>query len=252
MKTRTFIFAVTMCFLSAAGHAADMRPKIAILPFDNSLDIKFRSLGEGMPDILTACFTAENVPADILDRGALPAIGAEQAINFDVSKFKKVEGVTHLLRGSLAPQDTGIIITLMLYDLASTKLVASASASGDLSDIPATACTGARQLGERLPALASVTAPEKGMDDAQAEQSRLMIEGLGFYYNGAYEKAFPPFMKLMRADPANAPAVYWLAKSYAGAGMDEQAKIEFERFVKDFPQDPRVAEVKDILKPKKE
>ncbi|TAL38777.1 MAG: hypothetical protein EPN97_03480 [Alphaproteobacteria bacterium] len=252
MRAYIFMLAALTCFLSGAGHAADMRPKIAILPFDNSLDKKFRGLGEGMPDILTACFTAENVPADILDRGALPAIGAEQTINFDPSKFRKLEGVTHLLRGSLAPQDTGIIVTLMLYDLASTKLVASASAGGGLADIPATACTGARQLGEKLPALAAVTAPETGMDNVQAEQSRLMIEGLGFYYNGAYEKAFPPFMKLMRADPANAAAVYWLAKSYAGAGMDDQAKIEFERFVKDFPKDPRVAEVKDILKPKKE
>lgn len=249
---KAFITGMTICLLATAVLAAETLPKIAILPFDNSLDKKFRGLGDGMPDIMTACFTSKNVPADVLDRSALVAIGAEQTINFDVSKFKKVEGVTHLLRGSLAPQDTGAIITLMLYDLSSTKLVASTSASGDLSDIPATACTGARQLGEKLPALVSVTAREGGMDDEQAEQSRLMIEGLGYYYNGAYEKAFPPFMRLMRADPANASAVYWLAKSYQGAGMEEQAKLEFDRFLKNFPKDPRVAEVKDILKPKKD
>ena len=241
-----------LCLLATAGQAADMRPKIAILPFDNSLDKKFRALGEGMPDVMTACFTSENVPADILDRSALPAIGAEQTINFDASKFKKVEGVTHLLRGSLAPQDTGVIITLMLYDLASTKLVASASASGDLMDIPATACAGARQLGHKLLALSPAAAPEKGMDDKQSEQSRLMIEGLGAYYNGTYEKAFPPFMKLMRGDPANASAVYWLAKSYQGAGMEEQARLELDRFLKDFPNDPRAGEIQGILKQKKE
>ncbi|MEZ0225457.1 MAG: tetratricopeptide repeat protein [Alphaproteobacteria bacterium] len=241
-----------LCFLSGAGQAADMRPKIAILPFDTSLGKNFKALGDGMPDIVTACFTAENVFADILDRSALSAIGAEQTINFDPSKIKKVEGVTHLLRGSLAPQDTGIIVTLMLYDLASTKLVASVAASGDLADIPATACAGVRQLGDKLSALSPVASPEKGMTDAQAEQSRLMIEGLGAYYNGAYEKAFPPFMKLMRADPTNASAVYWLARSYQGAGMDEQARLEFDRFLKDFPKDPRAPEVSGLLKEKKE
>jgi TolB-like protein len=251
MRFTATIAMMMLCLLVAAAQAAELRPKIAIMPFDNSLDRKFKALGDGMPDVLTACFTAEKVAADILDRGALPAIGAELTVNFDPSKIRKVEGVTHLLRGSLAPQDTGIIVTLMLYDLASTKLVASVTTSGDL-DIPALACAGVRQLGDKLAALSPVVAPEKGMTDAEAERSRLMIEGLGFYYNGAYEEAFPPFMKVMRADPSNASAVYWLARSYQGAGMEEQARLEFARFLKDFPKDPRAAEVQGMLKQKKE
>ncbi len=246
------LLSLLCCLIALPAAAGVMRPKIAILTFDSSLDKKFEPLAKGMPDVLTACFSSENIPADIVDRSAIPALMAEQTINMDASHVVKIEGATHLLRGTLAPQDSAVIVTLMLYDLASTKLVASATVTGGVGEIPETACAGVRQLGDKLPALKAETAPATGDDDAQAEKSRLMIEGLGAYYNGAFEKAFPPFMKLIHEDPANASAVYWLAKSYDGADMMEQARLEYSRFMKEFPKDPRAGEVALRLAPAKE
>jgi TolA-binding protein len=242
------VLAVLACLLAVPALAGGMRPKIAILAFDSSLDKKFATVVESMPDLLTACFTAQNVPADIVDRSALSAITAEQTANFDPSKFREVEGATHLLRGSLAPHNGDVVITLMLYDLASTKLVASATASGGTGEMPETACTGVKGLGAKIPALKAQAAPSQGQDDKQAERSRLMMEGLGAYYNGAFEKAFPSFLKLMRDDPSDAAAAYWLGKSYQGAGMMDEARIEFTHFVANFPKDARTAEVEGILK----
>lgn len=236
------------CCIATTVTAAELRPKIAILPFDSSLDKKFTPLAESMPDLVTACFTTQDVPADIVDRSALAAVTAEQTAGFDAAHFSKIEGATHLLRGSLAPQDNGVLVTLMLYDLASTKLVASATTAGGTGEMPETACAGVKSLGVKIPALATEAVPEKGLNDRAAEQGRLMMEGLGAYYNGAFDKAFAPFLKLMRNDPANAAAAYWLAKSYQGAGMADEARIAFKIFVTKFPNDPRAAEVVAILK----
>ena len=251
MKKHIALLSLFM-LLALPALAGEVRPKIAILPFDSSLDRKFAAVSDGMPDLVTACFTTENVPADVVDRSALSAITAEQTANFDPSHFTTVKGATHLLHGTLAPQDDKVLVTLMLYDLASTKLVASGTASGGVGELPETACAGVRSLGEKIPALKVEAAPTSGLDDKEAERSRLMMEGLGAYYNGAFEKALPSFLKLMRENPADAAAAWWLAKSYQGAGMTDEARIAFGKFIEEFPKDPRVADANAILKEVKE
>ncbi len=241
------LFAVLAFLVIFSGGAATevVRPKIAVLLFDSALPRQFEGLKEGMADIVTACFTAHAAHAEILDRSQLEGISAEATVNFDVKKIQ-LKSATHLLRGSLAPHDDGFAVTLMLYDLAAAQLVASADASGSTEEVAKTACNAVDALVGKFGAL------EAGHSGTAApvteENGRLMLEGMGYYYNGAFERALPAFLKLLKAEPENAAALYWLGKSYSGAGMKEEARIEFEKFAAKFPADARHAEVEGYLK----
>lgn len=234
------IFTILCIALCLSSPARAEKPKIALLPFDIALPQRFETLKEGLPDIVTACFTAHAGAAEILDRAHIESITAEAVQNFDIKKVQ-LKSATHLLRGSLAPHDDGIVLTLMLYDLASSQLAASATATGGMNEIAATTCKGVAALAGKV---AVLKPPRAGDVDREDEKNnRLMIEGLGYYYNGAYEQAFASFMKLAREAPENAAARYWLGKSYLGAEMIDAARIEFAKFEELFPDDPRRAEV---------
>ena len=245
------IFYVLALLLMCCGPVAaeEMRPRISILPFDSALSRQYDGLKDGMADILTACYTAYADRAEILDRSELEGITAETVQNFNVKNIK-LKSATHLLRGSLAPHEDGLTITLMLYDLAAAKLVASADASGGKGDITRVACQAVGSLTEKLDSIKQETGGD-ATPDAE-EHGKLMLEGMGFYYNGAYDKALPAYMKLLKEDPDNATALYWLGKSYRAAGMDDAAAIEFKKFAEKFPGDPRSMEIKSYLGPSKE
>lgn len=254
MKKTFMLFMFLACLAASpparAGEAG--RVKIAILPFDSSLASSYDALRDGMPDMLTACFTAHAEKAEILDRSALADIAAEATQNFDIRKIH-LDAATHILRGSLVPEGDGFLLTLMLYDLHSAKLAASATAAGGDGEAPDVACRGVDALAQKLDGLekpgtgAAQTEEQKKEARRAAKQGRLMMEGLGYYYNGAYEQAFPAFMKLLRDAPNNAGARYWLGMSYRAAGMEDSARIEFKKFTVQFPKDPRAAEVAAYL-----
>lgn len=240
-----------LCLLAAPALAQDEKPKVAILPFDVGMEQKFAALKEGLPDILAACFTAHAGTVEILDRSHIESIAAEATQNFTVRDIH-LKAATHLLRGSIAPHEQGFVMTLMLYELASARLVADASAEGGMDGIASTACKGADALAGKMEK--ARPQPESGGGEngrETEEQGRLMIEGLGHYYNGAYEQAFPSFMKLLKRAPGNASARYWLGKSYHAAGMGGAARIEFQKFLGQFPDDPRSAEISSYLHPEK-
>jgi tetratricopeptide (TPR) repeat protein len=228
----------------AASHIA-----IVILPFDSALPKPFEALKAGMPDLVTACFTAYDGAAEILDRSALENISAEKTFTLEPGDYKRLKGATHVLRGSLAPQGNGFIANFMLYDAATAQLTASATVTGQSGGAAEAACDGVKQLAGKLGALTAAGSTGNPVSSEQALQSRFMIEGLGHYYNGDYDKAFPAFMKALKADPTNAAAQYWLARSYHEAGMEDQAHIEFRHFLEKFPKDARAAEVQKILTP---
>lgn len=234
------VFAILCLALCLSSPVRAEKPKIALLPFDIALPQRFEALKDGMPDIVTACFTAHAGAAEILDRAHIESIAEEAVQNFDIQKIR-LESATHLLRGSLAPHEDGIVLTLMLYDLASAQLAASATSTGGMNEIAVTTCKGVEQLAGKLAVLKPATAGDAAREEEK--NNHLMIEGLGYYYNGAYEQSFASFMKLAREAPESASARYWLGKSYLGAQMTDEARIAFSRFAELFPDDPRHAEV---------
>ena len=94
------------------------------------------------------------------------------------------------------------------------------------------------------------TPPSLPTDDS-AEVNQRVIIGLGHYYNAHYARAFPEFIKALKADPANAQAQYWLAMSFHMAGLEDFAEIEFSKFFDRFPTHKMASEVRGLLDPSK-
>ena len=61
------------------------------------------------------------------------------------------------------------------------------------------------------------------------------MKGLGYYYNGLFDHAVAEFMQVIDLDPARADARMWLGKCYVAGGEHDHARIEFERFLQEFP-----------------
>jgi hypothetical protein len=243
--------------LMAALPARAEDVKIAVLPFDNAAGPQMQALADGMPDIIAACLTPHSDRVTLLERGMLEGVTAEQAAQYGTALGRGetrtapggLAAATHILRGSLAPHDKGFTLTLMLYALSTQALVASANAAGGAGEAAAVSCGAADTLAAKIPGLSTQPAVPVTGETADEEAGWFQVtEAMGFYYNGAYEKAVASFLKLSKERPSDGAMRFWLAKSYMGAGMDELAIAEFTAFVKEFPKHNRAPEARGEMK----
>jgi TolA-binding protein len=252
MRVAGFLFAL----LLAATPARAETIKIALLPFDNALGPKMAELAAAMPDILTACLTPHSDAVQVLERGMLEGLTGEQALQYGTALTKGekplrpggLAAASHILRGSLAPHDAGFSLNLMLYDLATQALVASAEAQGGPHDATDVSCRAAKRLVEKLPDLKNpdITTPTVPADEAGHWIE--VTEAMGFYYSGAFEKSIASFMRLAKEHPDDGAMRYWLAMSYLKAGMKDLAEVEFRLFLEKFPRHVRAPEARGELK----
>lgn len=252
MRLGVLLFALLLGATPARAEAI----KIAVLPFNNALGPQMEELAQAMPDILTACLTPHSDAAQVLERGMLEGLTGEQALQYGTALAKgekplrlaSLAAASHILRGSLAPHDEGFTLNLMLYDLFTQALVASAGANGAMGDAAAVSCRAADALAEKLPEVKSPDPVAQLQPAGEAAQWMDVTEAMGFYYNGAFEKSVASFMRLSREHPADGAMRYWLAMSYLGAGMNDLAALEFRGFLEKFPRHVRGAEARGELK----
>lgn len=248
MRMMALCAAAFMVLVSFVARADDGLPRIAVQPFDSALPASFNDMTAALPDIVTACFTKHSDNVEIIDRTDINALADEAVRNLSLRRiYYKSAG--YLLRGSIFPNKDGIYINLMLYALGTGRLAASSAAAGETSDIHAAACRAVDGLMQRLPAKAEET--DNGVAPAIAEKDRNMAEALGLYIGGTYERAVAAFLRILREDNTNEEAQYFLAKSYAGAGMDAAARVEFIKLNEKFPDNPHRAEADNFLALKK-
>jgi len=87
---------------------------------------------------------------------------------------------------------------------------------------------------------------------SQSVDSRPLInthfmKGLGYYHSGLYSHAVAEFMQVIDLDPARSDARMWLGKSYVAGGEHGHARIEFERFLQEFPNHEERETVREAL-----
>lgn len=247
---RFLVFSVfIMIFISNSAFAGNERPRIIIMPFSNGISENMKNLEDGLPDIITACFSSYSDNIEILERANLEKMSDEQIFNQVASQDKmgKLKGATHLLRGNITENGKEINIALLLYKLNSTVLSISADVSGKPDQLVDVACSTVNKLAGKFSSAKYAGGTNIEINRDEAKQDKIMLVGLGYYYNGLYSKAYPEFMKILKKDPKNFSAKYWLAKSYIEAGMKDYAKIESEEFIKLYPDEPKSTEIKNLL-----
>lgn len=249
MRRFIILFVSITIFISNSAFADNERPRIIIMPFSNGISKNMKNLEDGLPDIITACFSSYSDNIEILERANLGKISDEQAFIREANQDKtgKLKGATHLLRGNITENGEEINIALLLYNLNSTILSVSADAGGKPDQLVDVACSAVNKLAGKFSSARYVEVANTEINRDEAKQDKIMLVGLGYYYNGLYGKAYPEFMKILKKDPKNFSAKYWLTRSYIEAGMKDYAKIESEEFIKLYPDEPKSTEIKNLL-----
>lgn len=227
---------------------------LLLIPFSNSsARPELGTLEDGMAELLTVCFSAYADHVAVVERNALDAVVREQSLSWEryvsqnsLRDIGKLANAGYILRGSFVDKDQGLQVQALLFDAATTQLVHTATGAGALGDLSTWLCKDiahdvAAFLGKRTARSASLPIAE------QPQIQRFMIEGMGHYYNGDFARAFPAFLKVLRAQPTHADAQYWLGKSFYGAGMREMAKIQFEAYLQNHPDNSKAQQAKQLL-----
>jgi len=61
------------------------------------------------------------------------------------------------------------------------------------------------------------------------------IRGLGYYYGSMYDQAIMEFMNTLKLAPGHADARFWMGRSYLEEKEYDHARVEFDRFLREFP-----------------
>lgn len=232
------------------GH----RPaSLLILPFDNATqESGYAALEQGIPDLLSALLSPHTERLRLVEREQLDAIVREQSLSWQqyaeehsiqhIGTFSQAE---YVLRGSFTRTGGELHIQAVVHETETTRLVASAEASGDPDEL-ISLC---RQLANGIVKFFSTTTAEVSAlpVDEDPERSALMINGLGYFYSAQFHKAFPAFMKILAKDRNDALARYWLGRSFYEAGLTAHAMVELHAFLRSFPDHAKATEVKHLL-----
>lgn len=238
--------ALTSAFLLVLAMASLRGETLLVAPFEDSTGRpEYAGWATHFPDLVTACLTgAEGV--EVVEREKLDLLMAEAGLRWEnVMKEKPTEKIAnllqarYLLRGGVLLESGQPRAHALLYETATARLVKSwDSPSGDLSQ---QAC----QIADKTSAALHSKIPQRPElpSDPDPEMSRLLMTGLGYYYTGQYERALAEFIKAVERDSQRPEARYWLARTYASAGLQADALQECALFLKTFPQHPNAKEV---------
>jgi len=232
-------------------------PVILIIPFDNATgQKKFNSLKKGMPDLLTAFLSPYHDKVAVIDRGIMEGIFTEKSLSWEgfteensLNQLGKLAQAKYLVRGSVSGKDNSFFINVFLYETETSRLLTSFESTDPEDNLTKTAQLIASQISEYFQAnIKKVKDLENLSLDENPERSLNLIYGLGYYHNGQSELAMSYFMKILENDPKDELAHYWLGKSFLQAEMRDHARLEFEQYLKVYPQGVKNEDVINELK----
>jgi TolA-binding protein len=152
----------------------------------------------------------------------------------------------YILEGSFILIGGSFHLTASLYETETTRLRKTFEVSGEKNHLSRAGEVLATQMAGFFSAEVK---PLKDLPtDEDPETTLFFIRGLGFFIHGQFPRAYPEFMKILRQHPDHALARYWLARSFDQGGLKDQARIEYETFLRQYPRHPKAVEVSTALK----
>lgn len=213
---------------------------------DNNLD----PLSEGFSDLLVGYLSAYE-GLEILYREDMHKIWKELAQSHsglertDVLRIGSLIQANTLIKGGFVKINGTFKANVHIYDIASTELRYSLAEVGKIENVDTLASSMADQIAAKLMSSSSIVRSKS--IDAQPLVNIHFMKGLGYYYNGMYDHAVAEFMDVLDMDPARADARLLLGKSYSAGGEHDHARIEYRRFLQDFPDHQEAAGVRVAL-----
>jgi len=258
---KKIVMTILFAFLSFAvtpDLLADKPAVLLILPFDNATGkAKYDSLHEGIPDLLTAFLSPYYAKVAVIDRQLLKQVFNEKSLNFKgfVSaetnrQLGEMSQAGYIIRGSIQGGDNNLDLAVNIYQTDSTVLMKSLSVTGGSNEISSIAQKAALKIAQYFEA--GVNEIKNLPIDENPEQNLNLIYAMGYYHNGQYADAIIYFMKIIKEDPLDEVTRFWFLKSFFDAGMVSHARIEFEEFLRLFPDSQKIDELNYIFNNKKE
>jgi len=236
--------------LHAATTRSSPRLVIAAMPFAlASPDDRHAPLAEAIGDMLMAHLSeAEGVV--FVERKALDKVLAEHELTALLklagqARIGRLLGARYVLTGSVTALGDRLQITAHLLEVATTRVARSAKVAATGEQLVAPIHTLARELTRDL----HLKLPELREDqiDRAPKANLHLMRGLGYHFAKMPDHAIAQFMKTLAIDPKHARARYWNARTYFDQGEHAHAKIELERFLKDFRDHRLAPQVKQMV-----
>ena len=266
MKAATTLWGLLLSVSTSVMLRSEEHPgaPILLLPFENATGHdEFDVLGKGIPELLTAFLSPHRERVQVVDREAIERIFDEHSLSWENyvkterhAELGKLCQARFILRGSFhlegkeRTKDRKLVLTGLLYETETTRLVKTLSRSGRAENLTGLGRDFASELASffnaRLEEFAALPV------DENPEKNLAMIYGLGHFHNGQPDKALTYFLKVLENDPGDESAKYWLGRSFLAAGMVDHARIEFVDFLEKFPESAKADEVKTYLSPQKQ
>ena len=228
---------IFVSLMTQTVSAADNR--IIVQSIGNSSgDQRLDPLSDGFSDLLVAYLSAYD-ELEILYRGDLHRLWQELAqsrsglASTDAMQIGKLVQANTLIKGGFVKINGSFRANVHIYDIATAQLQYSFEESSKIEDVEELASSMAQHIADRLMIDGNKTT-SASVDSWPLINTHFM-KGLGYYHNGLYDHAVAEFMQVIDLDPARADARMWLGKCYVAGGEHDHARIEFERFLQEFP-----------------
>jgi len=228
---------ILVSLMTQTVSAADNR--IIVQSIGNSSgDQRLDPLSDGFSDLLVAYLSAHE-ELEILYREDLHRLWQELArsrsglASNDAMQVGKLIQANTLIKGGFVKVNGSFRANVHVYDIATAQLRYSFEESSEIEDVEELASSMAQHIAERI--MNRGNKKTSMSVDSRPLINTHFMKGLGYYHNGLYEHAVAEFMQVIDLDPARADARMWLGKSYVAGGEHDHARIEFERFLQEFP-----------------
>lgn len=236
----------------AAAEKETKYVRILVIPFTNSTgEEQYEILGQGFADLLMT-HISQYPEIGLVQRDHLQQILSEQEIQLqghlseDQSiKVGQLAGADKIITGGFSLSNSQLTIQTHVFDVETTKLITSKEITGPIGNIAA--------LGDQLAAIiveamqGKEVVPSPISIDQRPNVTLHFIRGLGYYYGNLYDHAVTEFMEASNLDPHYAEARFWIGRSYFADQAYGHAKIEFEKFMIEYPDHSLMSEVKSSL-----
>ncbi|MDP8214597.1 MAG: CsgG/HfaB family protein [Candidatus Euphemobacter frigidus] len=253
MKMTIFLF-----FLLASGSVVyagleegKLKPVILVLPFENSTGLlKYEPLEKGLRDLIMADLSQQE-GITVVDRDKIKAITKELSLKFSglidrkhILRIGQVTGANLVLSGGFLLDQDKLIIDAHIYDIATTQLVTSERAQGEIVNIVAIE---EELVGKLLKDIDMKSSAIKNREiDNHPSVTLHYIRGLGYYYVGRFNRAGKEFMEALQLNPDFHDARLFRARSYLGDKEYQHCLIELQKLMRLGETYPKQSEAQEL------
>ena len=244
--------ALVLALLGAAAVQAGSKT-VCVAPFsDNTGDQTWSGMPHGVSD-LVATLIADDDNVEVVERDQLEAVLREHELSLAMGDTKtavkvgRLVGADSIVVGGVMVMNNTLVASGRALDVATGTVVHAHTAKGPPDKLLALATELAAELGRGL-GLKDVRRPETpGEVERKPMASAHFMRGMGLYHAGDANRGAMELMLCLDLAPGHTTARFWLANCYYRTRDWAHAAVEYDKFLKQFPQSPQAKKARDLL-----